>query len=533
MNVQNATDLVRASAWAGIVMNSRCNGYVHVTDSDRSDASVSSDDIARGIDVRDVLARLIRDVSLCHEVLSAHLWLFDESTRTMRLVGAAGASTPAPEPLDVDHSSIGEPVLSGRAHLGSGSDTGLADRWRYAVPVGAGSVKGAFAIDLIAPSPDVEILAVAAARVRPTLAAALLAHVAAEDRRFAQGTVEWVSRLVCLLDKDAIVLTLLEAALDVAQGEKGSVLLFDSESQTLSIAVSQGLPEQVVESTRVVPGDGMAGWVYSTGEPLVIEDLDERSPRGRRHGVRSAVVVPLGDDEGPVGVINVGSAQFRATFSDSRLTALKGLGRAAAVALRNAEAMISRQELFLETVQALALALETKDPYSQGATRRILELTTQLGDAMGLAPRDMVALKAGALLHDIGMTAAAEDASRRDRPLDTYEWGMLKMHPVIAADVLRQSAALREAIPIVYHHHEHYDGGGYLQGIAGVKIPLGARILSVADAYVAMTSPRPYRDAMSHDEAMTELHDMAGTQFDPAVVSVLVGMHADVSRAER
>ena len=113
---------------------------------------------------------------------------------------------------------------------------------------------------------------------------------------------------------------------------------------------------------------------------------------------------------------------------------------------------------------------------------------------------------------------------------------MLKMHPVIAAEILEQAPALRAAIPIVYHHHEHYDGGGYVGGIAGDGIPLGARILAVADAYVAMISDRSYRAGKTHDEALAELLGESGSQFDPHVVKafaeVLAGGEVGNARSD-
>ena len=101
---------------------------------------------------------------------------------------------------------------------------------------------------------------------------------------------------------------------------------------------------------------------------------------------------------------------------------------------------------------------------------------------------------------------------------------MLKLHPRIAAEILGQAPTLQAVIPIVFHHHEHYDGRGYSSGVAGEDIPLGARILSVADAYVAMTSHRPYRFAMPAAKALAEIRDHSGTQFDPRVVDALVGI---------
>jgi HD-GYP domain-containing protein (c-di-GMP phosphodiesterase class II) len=151
----------------------------------------------------------------------------------------------------------------------------------------------------------------------------------------------------------------------------------------------------------------------------------------------------------------------------------------------------------------------------------VLEIAIGLGRTLGLTDAEMDALRVASMLHDIGMSAAGDVVAVSNRQLSTVEWGMLKMHPVIAADIIGQAPALKEAVPIVYHHHERYDGGGYIGGLAGEQIPLGARILSVADSYVAMRCKRPYREAKSHPSSIAELVAGAGSQFDPHVVSAL------------
>lgn len=199
--------------------------------------------------------------------------------------------------------------------------------------------------------------------------------------------------------------------------------------------------------------------------------------------------------------------------------------------MRNARAIALAHDLYFDTLKALAIAMEAKDPYSRGATDRVTDLTLGLGRAMAMSPDEIAALRIAALLHDIGMAAAGDVVSVTARQLSTVEWGMLKMHPVIAAEILAQAPALRGAIPIVAHHHEHYDGGGYTGGLAGDTIPLGARVLAIADAYVAMTSERPYRRAKTPAEAMEVLVEESGSQFDPSVVQALVELQAYDSSA--
>jgi HD-GYP domain-containing protein (c-di-GMP phosphodiesterase class II) len=294
------------------------------------------------------------------------------------------------------------------------------------------------------------------------------------------------------------------------------------DTGNLRIAAAKGLPDQVVLETRVAQGDGIAGMVLATRQPLVVEDLTGGSDRSRRHGIRTAVSVPIADDQGVVGVLNVGAREFSARFSRSHMDALESLGMIGAVALRNAEASTSSRDLYFDTLKALALALETKDPYSRGTTEKVLNLATELGRSLGLEPRPLQALRVAALLHDVGMAAVGDAAAVGNRPLSTVEWGLLKMHPAIAAEVIASAPSLLDAVPIVYHHHERFGGGGYVSGLAGEDIPCGARILSVADAYTAMTSDRPYRRARTQAEAMSEIEAESGSQFDPRVVDALV-----------
>jgi HD-GYP domain-containing protein (c-di-GMP phosphodiesterase class II) len=140
---------------------------------------------------------------------------------------------------------------------------------------------------------------------------------------------------------------------------------------------------------------------------------------------------------------------------------------------------------------------------------------------MRLEPTDLQSLHVAAILHDIGMGMAAGSLGASSRPLSTIDWGLLRAHPRVAAEVLSQLPALEAVVPIVYHHHEHFDGHGYDGGLAGEEIPLGSRILAVVDAYVSMTGERPYRRASTPKEALNELNAKSGSQFDPEVVQSL------------
>ena len=473
----------------------------------------------------DVVAALAQNAELAGEILAAHLWLEDTPSGTLRLVAAWGPELPSATPVDIRSTTLGRALASGSSSLmiedGSARSGDSAPTWRYAVPVETGDARGVAGVDLLGPKPDRVLLESTTADLRPALTGALAIHVAHQQSAAARILLEAARDLSGLVDFEAVAQTLLDRAVDMASADTGSVMLID-DAGNLRIAAAKGLPDEVVLETRVAQGDGIAGMVLATRKPLVVEDLTGGSDRSRRHGIRTAVSVPIADDQGVVGVLNVGAREFSARFSRSHMDALESLGMIGAVALRNAEASTSSRDLYFDTLKALALALETKDPYSRGTTEKVLNLATELGRRLGLEPRPLQALRVAALLHDVGMAAVGDAAAVGNRPLSTVEWGLLKMHPAIAAEVIASAPTLLDAVPIVYHHHERFGGGGYVSGLAGEDIPCGARILSVADAYTAMTSDRPYRRARTQAEAMSEIEAESGSQFDPRVVDALV-----------
>ncbi len=476
-----------------------------------------------------VLRTLMRSVGSDVHPVSAHLWLVDESSGTLRPIAAVGPMGPTQAPVSLDGDDVMARVARDDARLFEEIATvrapGDESRTiaRYAFPLHAGGATGVAGIDLSGSAvDDPASLDALVACVRPALHGALALHVAESETELARSLIEAARDLSRRLDPDEVLSTAMERALRLCDAATASVMLLEATTERLVIVQSHGLPADVVKETSIASGEGIAGWVLATGQPLLIEDLPARQQRGiRRHGVRSAVSVPIGDDDGILGVLNVGSKSFPSRFTDSHLRALETLGKQTAVAFRNARAVASSRDLYFDTLRALALAMETKDPYAAGGTDRVVDLAMAIAASFGLEEEHLEALRIASLLHDIGMSQAGESVLTEQRPLSTVERALLKMHPQIAAEILTEAPALRSVVPIVYHHHEWFDGEGYLGGIAGESIPLGARILAVADAYVAMTSERPYRSAMRPDQALAEINDKAGTQFDPSVVDVL------------
>jgi diguanylate cyclase (GGDEF)-like protein len=177
--------------------------------------------------------------------------------------------------------------------------------------------------------------------------------------------------------------------------------------------------------------------------------------------------------------------------------------------------------------EALASVLAPQ-PYHRGRpSDMIASLATGIALELGLPAEEIERIRVASLLHDLGKLAVPPEILDKPTALSDGEWQAIGEHPRIGQVILEQASGLREAIPVVLHHHERFNGGGYPHGLKGNEIPMGARIVSVADAYHAMVHDRPYKTALSHDEALAELRSNAGTQFDPEVVNVFCAVYGD------
>jgi HD-GYP domain-containing protein (c-di-GMP phosphodiesterase class II) len=176
---------------------------------------------------------------------------------------------------------------------------------------------------------------------------------------------------------------------------------------------------------------------------------------------------------------------------------------------------------------ALSQAIEARDPYTRGHSARVSALAVVIARRLGWKGPRLGALRLGGLLHDVGKLNLDETVLTKPGPLDDDEYREIKRHPLAGARLIRGIEALRPALPYILFHHERWDGSGYPSGRAHEQIPIGARIVAVADAFDAMTSPRPYRPPLSLSRALAEVAGGAGTQFDPGVVRAFLAAWSD------
>ena len=277
------------------------------------------------------------------------------------------------------------------------------------------------------------------------------------------------------------------------------------------------------------PGDGLSGWALQHGETVRCGDL----PGDPRYletvpGVKSGLYIPIKTGERTIGVISVESEKpdyFTAEDEHMAVT----LAAQAAVALENIrlfkDLQKSNDDLFMaydETIEGWSRALDLRDRETEGHTRRVTTLTEKLARKMGISDPELIHIRHGSLLHDIGKMGVPDRILLKPDKLTEEEWIIMREHPAHAYNLLSPIKFLRPALHIPHFHHEKWDGSGYPDGKMGKQIPLEARIFAVIDVFDALTSDRPYRPGWPRDKAIHYIHKESGLHFDPNVVEVFM-----------
>jgi HD-GYP domain-containing protein (c-di-GMP phosphodiesterase class II) len=185
------------------------------------------------------------------------------------------------------------------------------------------------------------------------------------------------------------------------------------------------------------------------------------------------------------------------------------------------QAAAENRELFLGSIKMLAAAIDEKDPYTRGHSGRVAKYSVFIGKELGLDEEELDRLRISALLHDVGKIGVDDNVLKKPGKLTDEEFELMKQHPAKGANIMRPVAQLKEMLPGIELHHEHLNGKGYPYGLKGEEIPLMARIIAVADTFDAMTTNRPYQSAMEQDYAMERIRGLAGSKFDPRIVSAM------------
>jgi HD-GYP domain-containing protein (c-di-GMP phosphodiesterase class II) len=209
-------------------------------------------------------------------------------------------------------------------------------------------------------------------------------------------------------------------------------------------------------------------------------------------------------------------------IGDGELRFALALSRQAASVLHAMQLYQELADLLFATLGALSSAVDAKDPYTHGHSRRVAEYAVKAARNMEFSSKFITMLKIAGQLHDFGKIGVREHILSKQGRLNESEKKAMREHPVIGAQILGKFKSFADIVPGIRHHHEHYDGTGYPAGLKEEGIPMVGRIIAVADAYDAMTTNRPYRVKLEHHEALVELKENAGSQFDPIVVDAFI-----------
>jgi len=338
------------------------------------------------------------------------------------------------------------------------------------------------------------------------------------------------STIVSSLDRKLVLQQIMNNAIKLLNAGAGSLMIFNDDIKRLEIEVAVGLPDKVIRNTRIKLGEGIAGKVAMERKARLlkagIKDRESRSDEKAKE-IPSALCVPMVSRNKMIGVLNVKEKIGGGNFDQFDMELLSMLAGQAAIAIENAELHKSLRNLFVNSIKALANAIEARDPYTAGHSERVTEYSVKIAQRMNLPDKEIEKIKYAALLHDIGKINIKEEILNKPGRLTPEEYRIIQEHPSIGAKIMGPVKEFKEILPYMYHHHEWFNSRGYPGGVQGDEIPLASRIITVADAFDAMTTDRPYRRAMPIDIAIDEIERNSGTQFDPKVVEVFIQLYLE------
>lgn len=324
---------------------------------------------------------------------------------------------------------------------------------------------------------------------------------------------------------DNLLSLIIENSAAALEAQMGTLMLVDGEKQELYVKTTWSNNGQTADANlRLKVGEGIPGSVVkerhsmrSSGKSSSLGFYDNT-----HHDEAAIVSVPLQLRDHPIGVLTVLREDSKRAFTEDDEMLLGSIGSQVAVAIENYRLNLDVERTYLETIMALALAVEAKDPYSAGHSKRVGFYAMKIGEQMGLDQEMLRTLNDAGVLHDIGKIGIKDEILLKPAPLTADEHKIMQQHSVIGEAIVKPVRSLSKVVALVRHHHERFDGGGYPNGLKGEAIPFGARILSVADTYDAMVTDRPYRKRLTLDQTKAELKKNAGIQHDPKVVEAFL-----------
>lgn len=315
-----------------------------------------------------------------------------------------------------------------------------------------------------------------------------------------------------------------------------SIMILDQERKELFIKDAYGLDKEIVKHARVKVGSGIAGKVAESGKPLLIENIEEigitEAKSRPQYETKSLISVPIMIGSTVLGVININNKTSGDSFNEDDLALAKSLSMRISKVIERMRMSEDFGAFLKETIHSLRSLLDIYENDEEGLRRKEVDWSVKVAKKLDLDRKERRVVQYVASVHDVGMTSVSDSILRKTLELTPEEIEEIRRHPQRGTALVRPFEFIEMVSKIILFHHENMDGSGYPMGLKGEQIPIGARILSVLDAYVAMVSDRPYRTRRTGEEAAKEIIDNAGTQFDPAVVKAFLDVLIDEGRLD-
>ncbi len=375
--------------------------------------------------------------------------------------------------------------------------------------------------------PDPVQACVAASESQPADAGAEARRVTTPDARL-DLLCEVGRKATCASRGSKVIPEIVVTTRQALNAEASSLLLIDDETQQLLFEFADGASSKSLQQMRLDIRSGIAGWVARNGVPLIVNDVasdprfSARVDEATGFVTRAVMCSPLMAGGRVIGVIEVLNKLDGGDFDERDLQTLSAVAATAAIAIENSRLHQSVVDGYKGTISALAAVIDAKDPCTRGHSQRVVRYALMGGEALGMSQEELEVLEYAAMLHDIGKIAIADSVLSKPGQLDDNEVQAFREHPVTGANIIGDIPFFSPVSRLVLHHHERYDGRGYPQGLAGERIPVGARLLAVADTFDSITTDRPYRAALGGQHAIAELRRCSGTQFCPAAVDAFI-----------
>jgi putative nucleotidyltransferase with HDIG domain len=323
------------------------------------------------------------------------------------------------------------------------------------------------------------------------------------------------------LDLGSLLTRLAEALVSLVEIDALSLKLQNVTEELVLIRRGDSFKREMVYGSRIMAAASFSRSALEAGGPLLIEDIQDETrftfpTYVRREGFRSLVAVPLLMGSRNMGMVTI-YLRKKAPVSSQVLAIISIVASVAAAAVENSQLVARIETNYFSTVEALAAAIEAKDPYTRGHSKRVTQFAILLAERFGVPEVDIRNLRYGATLHDIGKIGVSGKILNKKGRLTTEEFEVIKQHPLIGENIIGRVDFLQGARPIVRSHHERFDGTGYPDGLKEEAIPFLARVAAVVDFFDALTSDRPYRKAYSIEQSLHIIREGIGREFDPMV----------------